>query len=188
MLDGVLKINILKGWTYQKAEYPETKNIRKLSLDPFNYSEQRKILDCLEGEGRNLFQFAFWTGLRTSELVALEWADIDIDAGTVLVNKGMTQAAQTAEPPKTEAGDRFVKLLPMALEALISQKSISGSDGAVVFRNPRTQKPWTGDQPIRKTLWMPALKKIRCTIQKALPNTTYLRLYDDKCWRAHWLD
>ena len=130
----------------------------------------------------------FWTGLRTSELVALEWVDIDLDAGTVSVNKGMTQPAHTAEPPKTEAGDRFVKLLPMALEALTSQKSISGSDGAVVFRNPRTQKSWTGDQPIRKTLWIPALKKIRCTIQKALPNTTYLRLYDDKCWRAHWLD
>jgi integrase len=159
MLDGLLKTNILKDWTYQKAESAETKNIRKLSLDPFNYSEQRKILDCLEGEGNNLFQFAFWTGLRTSELVALEWVDIDLDASTVSVNKGMTQAAQTAEPPKTEAGDRFVKLLPMALEALISQKSISGSDGAVVFRNPRTQKPWTGDQPILKTLLMPALKK-----------------------------
>ena len=28
-----------------------------------------------------------------------------------------------------------------------------------VFLNPRTDEPWTGDQPIRRTLWTHALKR-----------------------------
>jgi integrase len=31
--------------------------------------------------------------------------------------------------------------------------------GAEVFQNPRTLERWTGDQPIRKTLWAHALKR-----------------------------
>jgi integrase len=28
---------------------------------------------------KNLIQFAFWTGLRTSELIALRWQDVDLE-------------------------------------------------------------------------------------------------------------
>ena len=36
---------------------------------------------------RNIFEFAFWTGLRTSELIALEWGDIDFDRAIVRVRR-----------------------------------------------------------------------------------------------------
>ena len=159
VLDGLLETNILKDWTYQKAETAEVRAQRKRSLDPFNFGEQRLILSSLTGEGKNLIQFAFWTGLRTSELVALRWDDIDLTNGQVSINKGLTQAATVAEPPKTEAGDRMVKILPLAKDALISQKQYSELEGGIVFRNPRTLLPWEGDQPIRKTLWAPAIER-----------------------------
>ena len=31
--------------------------------------------------------------------------------------------------------------------------------GEEVFQNPRTGERWSGDQPIRKTLWEPALRR-----------------------------
>ncbi|MGY8791923.1 MAG: Arm DNA-binding domain-containing protein [Pseudomonadales bacterium] len=157
VLDGLLEVNILKDWTYQKAESASLRAQRKAALDPFSLWEQKLILDSLSGEGKNLIQFAFWTGLRTSEMVALEWEDIDMSRGYITVNKGMTQAASVAEPPKTEAGDRLVKILPFAKDALLMQEKHSKSDGGIVFRNPRTLLPWTGDQAIRKSLWTPAL-------------------------------
>lgn len=80
--------------------------------------EQVAILAALSGQGRNLVQFAFWTGLRTSELVALDWGDIDLVRGIVVVFRVLTQKANAAEPPKTVAGNRKVKLLKGALEAL----------------------------------------------------------------------
>jgi integrase len=52
-----------------------------------------------------------------------------------------------------------VKLLPPALDALTQQKSWTWLKGEEVFQNPRTLERWTGDQPIRKTLWTHALKR-----------------------------
>ncbi len=47
--------------------------IETRKADPFTLEEIGKILDIAQGQMRNLIQFAVWTGLRTSELIALEW-------------------------------------------------------------------------------------------------------------------
>lgn len=104
--------------------------------------------------------FAIWTGLRTSELVALDWGDIDWLREEVMVNRAMTQAAKgKAEATKTAAGRRSVKLLRPALEALKAQKTYTFLADAEVFQNPRMLERWAGDGPIRKTMWVPAMKK-----------------------------
>lgn len=153
--DDLIDTNPLAGW---KIKHRDGK--RKVDkVDPFSHEERQAILNVLDGQGRNLIEFAFWTGLRTSELCALSWPDIDWVNGYAYITKAMTQAAEEAEEPKTEAGDRRVKLLPAALEALTRQKAFTFLANAEVFHNPRTDGPWTGDQPIRKTLWVHALKK-----------------------------
>ncbi|MET4696126.1 tyrosine-type recombinase/integrase [Endozoicomonas lisbonensis] len=152
--DEIIDQNPLQGWSYSKKEEPKEDHV-----DPFNREEQDAILNAMKGQGKNLIQFAFWTGLRTSELVALRWGDIDWVKGFVRVRRAQTQAAKKDESTKTYAGRRDVKLLEPALEALAQQKSWTFLAGEHVFLNPRTNKPWAGDQPIRKTLWTPALKK-----------------------------
>jgi integrase len=128
-------------------------------IDPFAKEEREAILGKLDGQGFNLVQFAFWTGLRTSELCALDWADVDWLRGMVRVSRALTQGAPEPEEPKTKAGLRDVKLLPPALEALKAQKARTYLKNKEVFQDPRTGERWTGDQAIRKTLWSPALKK-----------------------------
>ncbi len=150
----LIDTNPISGWHYKKVEPP-----KKADIDPFTREEQELIIDALTGQGRNLIQFAFWTGLRTSELIALEWSDIDWVRGTVFVQRALTQAASKAEKTKTSSGEREVKLLAPAIEALNNQKQYTFVKDNVVFHNPRTDKPWQGDQPIRKTLWTHALKK-----------------------------
>jgi integrase len=64
--------------------------IRNLSFrtdepQPFTPTEIKVILEHCEDQTRNLFQFAFWTGMRTSELIALEWGDVDFQRGVVKV-------------------------------------------------------------------------------------------------------
>lgn len=108
-------------------------------------------------------QFALWTGLRTSELVALDWGDVDFIRGEVMITRAMTQASRgAAEIPKTAAGRRAVKLLGPAMTALKAQKAQKEHTflaGEEVFQNPRTLARWTGDGPIRKTMWAHAVKK-----------------------------
>ncbi len=155
--DELIDSNPLAGWVYRKSEAPKEAD----DVDPFSKDEQIAILAALDGQGRALIQFAFWTGLRTSELVALNWSDIDWRRGVVQVRRAQTQAARRTGPEttKTRAGVREVKLLPPAVEALDQQKTWTLLKGVEIFQNPRTLERWTGDQPIRKTLWTHALRR-----------------------------
>jgi integrase len=132
-------------------------------IDPFSTNERRAILAALDGQTRNLVQFAFWTGLRTSELCALDWTDIDWVRGVVRVSRALTQGMEEpAESTKTLAGRREVKLLGPASEALRAQKSYTFVKGAEVFQNPNTRERCTGDKTIRQGMWAPALGRPEC--------------------------
>jgi integrase len=150
----LIDTNPIAGWTYKKIMPPKSSDV-----EPFTRAEQELILANLTGQGKNLIQFAFWTGLRTSELIELEWGDIDWNRGIARIERAKTQYADEAETTKTKSGERDVKLLPPALDALKAQKAFTFLQDGKVFLNPRTGEPWTGDQAIRKTLWIPALKK-----------------------------
>lgn len=155
--DELIESNPLAGWTYSVKGKPKTED----EIDPFTKVEQAAILEAATGQYRNLLQFAFWTGLRTSELVALEWGDIDWLRGEARISRGLTKAAKEAELPKTAAGLRDVKLLPMALAALEEQKVHTYIAGAQVFHDPRYGKPFDGDQAIRKSFWIPTLRRAK---------------------------
>lgn len=135
----------------------------------FYYAGER-CRERITGQAKNFVAVAFWSGLRTSELVALNWSDIDFRTGKIRVRKALTQAAtrrgRTAgeiqpETTKTAAGRRDVDLLGPALQALIDQKAHTLLKDEEVFQNPRTGERWTGDQPIRKTMWQPALRRAK---------------------------
>lgn len=125
--------------------------------DPFNKTEIQAILATAQGQARHLFQFAFYSGLRSSELIALQWKDIDWDKGQVHVQRAVVVKKEKCT--KTLAGDRFVLLLPPALEALKSQMAYTFKAGERVFHNPRTGQGWETDGQIRKTCWTPILKR-----------------------------
>lgn len=153
--EELIETNPIAGWTFSRKD-----QVKEDDVDPFTPEEQRAILAALNGQARNLVQFAFWTGMRTSEMVALDWGAIDWLKGEVYVSQAMTQAAAgEAEVTKTMSGKRHIKLLAPAMEALVAQKAHTFLAGNEVFQNPRTLARWTGDQPIRKTMWAHAVKK-----------------------------
>jgi len=119
-------------------------------------------------QDRNLIEFAFGTGLRTSELCGLDWSDIDWRRGMVRVSRVLTSGMDAPESgAKTAAGVREVKLLQPALTALQAQKSHTFLKGCEVFQNPRTGERWTGDKSIRQGMWEPALRKATVRYRKA---------------------
>lgn len=154
--DDLIEANPLHQWKYVKPDAIKPED----DVDPFDATEREAILDaCVEPQVRNLFEFAFWTGLRTSELVALTWDDIDWLKGEARINKGKTQAAEAPETPKTKKSIRDIKLLAPALAALTKQKQHTFMLGGVIFLDPRSGKPWTGDEPIRQGPWKTAIRR-----------------------------
>lgn len=125
--------------------------------DPFDIREINAILDTAEDQLSNLFQFAFFSGLRISELIGLRWQDIDWINGMLRVEE--TIVAKEAKGPKTEAGLRDVLLLPPALAALKAQRAFTFLQDDRVFYNPRTNQPWESSQQLRRIAWTPTLKK-----------------------------
>lgn len=156
----LLTSNPLAAWSYQHRVAANTNpDDEDEEIDPFESAEQAAILAVLPPQVRNFYQFAFWTGLRTSELVALEWRDIDWINRRMFVKRALTRAAEHVEGTKTKAGKRMVKLLAPALQALVAQKAHTFMLDAQVFYDPRYNRPFTGDQELREKFWRPALRK-----------------------------
>lgn len=153
--DDLIPVNPLFGWTYKRNEPPKEKTY----VDPFNAEEQAAIIKAAAGSIKNQCIVFFWTGMRTSELIALEWSDIDWKRKKININKAHTYAAKNDESTKTKSSNREIDMPPHVEAALINQKLHTLLQGGKVFLNPRTSKQWTGDQQIRKGFWIPLLKK-----------------------------
>ncbi|HHX7303681.1 TPA: tyrosine-type recombinase/integrase [Legionella anisa] len=156
LVDQYIKENPLNSIIVDKLLNKETKK-SDYKPDPFSVDEIKAILRDSEGQVRLLFQFAFFTGLRVSELIGLRWEDIDWKNQIIHVEE--TIVAKEAKGPKTEAGIRDVMLLPPALDALEQQKQYTFAYKGRVFYNPQTDKPWETSQQIRRTQWMHILKR-----------------------------
>ena len=139
----------------------EFKNLNKRKPeevpDPFSPQEIHDILKAAEeGPIRNLFKFAFSTGLRTSELIALSWDDIDFNKNEATIRKAYV--LKKMKCTKTPSGERTIKLNSHALNALEDQKKykISGLDN--VFYNENKGLHWAGDYEIRR-VWKKILSE-----------------------------
>lgn len=151
--DELIDSNPIAGFKYRVLE-----EFKDDFVDPLSRDEATKLLTCLSGQYKNLVQFALWTGLRTSELIAVQWGDIDFNRGTIMIQRAMTQASKKDEITKTRTGTREVKLLGPALEALVSQKAFTLLSGKHIFLNELNGKPFDGDQQIWHA-WKRALLK-----------------------------
>lgn len=95
-------------------------SLKTPEVSPFTIDEMNKILNACDGQIKNIFTFAFWSGVRTSELVALTWDDVDLEAKTAFIRSVRTRAGQK-DYTKTTAGTRKLELLPPAYDAIQAQ-------------------------------------------------------------------
>jgi integrase len=108
----LVRENVALGVELPKARKPR---IRALTA-----AQARALLDTVRGERfEALYWMALMLGLRQGELLALRWADLDFDSGTLQV-QGAVQRQKRKEgksklvfvDTKTEQGQRQLPLLP----------------------------------------------------------------------------
>jgi integrase len=149
--DELIEANPLYGFKFKLIE-----EIKEDTADPLSKEEAEILLSNLNGQYKNLVQFALWTGLRTSELIAVQWGDIDFIRSTMMVRRAKTQASKKDETTKTKTGTREVKLLAPTLSALANQKAFTFLSGKHIFINELTGKPFDGNYQLW-TAWKRAL-------------------------------
>jgi len=124
--------------------------IQRAPPDPFSAEERDRILDWfrLHHPGWcEYFEFAFFSGLRTSELVGLQWGDIDWRRNLVRVQRARVR--HQIKITKTGA-IRDVELNARALAALQRQRAKTQLRGEWVFRQPATGEQILDDRPPRR--------------------------------------
>jgi integrase len=118
--------------------------------DPFDIVEIDAILNvCDRPQERNMFLFAFCTGMRPSEYIAIEWGQVSFVMHQLSV-EGAFVDGEPKPTAKTPAGRRMVDLRQGALDALRDQEKHTKLIGDLVFLNPTYGEQWTGDKAIRE--------------------------------------
>jgi len=110
--------------------------------------ECQKLLAHLQTEPyRAMLMVAMCLGLRCSEWAALQWQDVDFDAGTISISRAIV--VNHGDDVKTVASGKTLPLHPMLARTLreLRNRSQWRSPSDWVFANPHTQglkpyQPW----------------------------------------------
>jgi len=124
-LRGVLALACSTLKLSDPTEGIDNLKVQKPDPDPFTLEEVEIILTKLrelEGEAMaDWFEFAFFAGLRSSEQVALPWADVDLRTMTVIV-RGAQVMGKAKDRTKTHR-ERVVELNDRAAAVLVRQRA-----------------------------------------------------------------
>lgn len=141
------------------------KAVKKLP-DPLTAAERDSILaDMAERYDPRInayFRFAFYTGMRPEELIALQWGDIDFNAKIARIQRVRTFRGTEREGSKTHA-QRDVDLVAAALEALQVMKAytfMKHDNSMPIFEHPVTGRPFHDERAQRDTYWAPTLRRL----------------------------
>jgi len=148
--EGTITENVLAGKSVSgiKVEFnptiDTTATVKNSDRVPFTKKERERILKHCSEQEYAVFQFWWWTGVRSSELVCLNWNDIKNNE--VRINKAFPSKSKKVKTVKTKNGNRRIPILPDADKALSIEKKFTYNKNdkySIIFRNPNTGKPWT---------------------------------------------
>lgn len=110
----------------------EAKRIKTFTLDEIDL-----ILSSTSGSVRNFLGISFFTGMRSGELLALKWEDVDFETDTISVDK--TIADGVINSPKTISSHRDIEMIDKAREFFKMQRMETGIKNSFVFLSKKNE-------------------------------------------------
>jgi integrase len=95
--------------------------------------EAARLIAALPVSDRAIWATAMYGGLRLGELLALDWADVDLAAGLIRVERSYDAKASTTVSPKSRAGRRAVPIPAVLRDELVEHRMRQGRDTGLVF-------------------------------------------------------
>lgn len=134
--DEIIEASPLAGFKVKRVERPRE------SIDPFTPQEIRALAGTDLGF---LWEFWAWSGLRSGEIIGLEWPDVAPRWESIAIRRAV-RVGRT-KTPKSAAGTRVVFLVQPARRAVASLKQETSGP---VFRNPNTGERWHEDRGLAR--------------------------------------
>jgi integrase len=155
------------GWgssynpTFGFKRLPQSDSYEKVV--PFSLAEQDQLIVHLPAHWQPYFLFAFSSGLRQGEQIAIQPGDIDWERHTLKIERAVTRdeyGRLMIGRTKNRHSRRTIKLLPVMYNALLAQKQIYDQFGKEYFFCTLDGGMISSDH-LRKQVWIPALKKAK---------------------------
>jgi len=137
----------------------------KEEFEPFTQDEVGLLLEQSNGWLKNYLAFAFFTGARPGELLALQWSDIDLDARIIAIERRVKKGA--IDTPKTKSSIREVPIFESLVPYIKNQMRTSKEKW--VFTNPNTGNMFFSTERLA-TPWRQLLKE--CKMEYKIIYTT----------------
>jgi integrase len=135
--DEIIGTNPLARFKVRRVSAPSEK------IDPFT----REEIDRLgQTELGYLWTFWAWSGLRSGEVIGLQWGDVDRECLAITIRRAVRVGRE--KRPKSAAGERRIALLPMARLALAGLAR--RAEGDPVFTSTRTGSRWHEDRSLAR--------------------------------------
>ena len=135
----------------------------KTDIHPFTLEEVRLILDTVRDDYRPYLAVRFYTGMRTGEINALRWRDIDWDGDLILVRNTLYKG-QLLAGAKTAESARDIPMIPQVRLAMEQQRQITPKDREWVFTAPEGGP--IDPKNFCKRVWTPLLKHLGLTYRR----------------------
>jgi integrase len=108
VMDGLIPRNA--------AEAVRPPKLKRDEIQPLNADQVRALLNAADERSRALYTVAVRTGMRPGEILALRWSDVNLEAGTVQINRALSEGEFST--PKTPRSRRRISLSPATVAAL----------------------------------------------------------------------
>jgi integrase len=146
---------IIKGYIISSPVFTNRPVLKSsYKINPFTFKEADLIINFLPDPLKNLFGIAFYTGMRTGEILGLKWENVNFDNYSISIDSQFTNGFE--DTPKTKSSIRVIDMISQAEHYLKQQRSIT-NDG-YVFLN-ENNKPFTRVSHLYTT-WKNILKAL----------------------------
>lgn len=158
----------------EKKEFIETNN----NIDPFYEGEVLKIIETAQGKFRNFIALLYFTALRPSELIFLEWKNVSLEEGFLFVEGAITgkQTKEEEDLTKTISSRRTVYLCDIAIQFLKKQFEKTGKFDSGVFLTQYKQK-YANSKSFNQD-WLNLFDRPRSNVKNHIKNNLGIRYRD----------
>lgn len=162
MILNVIKAILDIGIEYEYIQINPASNIKlpkhkPLQMKPFKPNEVQTLINSAEGWFKNMVAFAFYTGARQGEMIALTISDIDFETMTINIDKRIAQGE--VNTPKTVSSVRKVPIFEPLIPFLQNQLDLCKKEMCfALFFNPYTKESFYDSKKLSK-YWYNLLDK-----------------------------
>ena len=131
--------------------------VKQPNINPFSLDEMQLIISEAKGQLKNFYATAFFTGMRSGELIGLRWSDIDFSNLEIDIQRRIKNGE--VDLPKTASSVRTIDILDILLPYLLEQFKLTGHLNSYVFLNQLNEN-FYDIKRIRERYWKKHLKNI----------------------------